>query len=145
MQRTSLLICLALTMAAPVLAAQTGERSGPRAGAPTQPGGPQQQGPRMEELARELNLTAEQTAKLKTILEKQRQEMQAMRGQAQQERQAMMEKRRAMRDKRREELRTVLSSEQMDKLERYMEQHRPRMGPNGGRGPGGPGGQEQPE
>ena len=143
MRRTSFLICLTLLAATPALAAQSAANNDPRSAAPA--GEPPQQGQRMAELTRELGLTAEQSAKLKAILEKQRQELQAMRASEQQSRQERLEKGRAMRNKRREELLTVLNHEQLYKFEQYMEQHRPRMRPNAGRRPGDAGGQQRSE
>ena len=89
-------------------------------------------GPDMKALAEQLGLSDDQAARLKTIMEKQRQTMHAMHQAGQQQGEAAMQQRHAQRDKFREELLTVLSYEQLYKFEKFMEQNRPRAGSSGG-------------
>ncbi len=133
MKRFATVLCLATLIAGTAVAAPPGSGSdnGPGAGQDQQ----RPRGPDMKALAEQLGLNKDQVAKLKTILEKQRQEMQSMHQAGMQRGGAGMQQRHAQRDKFREELLTVLSYEQLYKFERFMEQNRPRSG-MGGHGPG---------
>ena len=133
MKRFATVICFATLFAGTAVAAPPGSGSDDRPGAGQDQQRPR--GPDMRALAEQLGLNKDQATKLKTILEKQRQEMQSMRQAGMQRGEAAMQQRHAQRDKLREELLTVLSYEQLYKFEKFMEQNRPRGG-MGGHGPG---------
>lgn len=144
MKRFATVLCLAALIAVPAVAAPPS--GGPGSDQGPQPSGqeqPRPKGPDMKALAQQLGLNEDQTARLKTIMEKHRQEMQVMhqtmREGGMQRGEAAMQQRHAQRDKHRQELLTVLSYEQLYKFEKFMEQNRPRMAGRGGPGMGGPG------
>lgn len=132
MKRFATVLCLATLITGTAVAAPPGGGQNQQ-----RPDQDQQRpkGPDMKALAQQLGLNEDQTARLKTILEKHRQEMQAMRQAGGQRGEDAMQQRHAQRDKHREELLTVLSYEQLYKFEKFMEQNRPRGG-MGDRGPG---------
>jgi len=144
MKRFATVLCLATLVAGTAVAAPPS--GGPSGGQNQQRPDQDQQrprGPDMKALAQQLGLNDDQTAKLKTILEKHRQEMQAMRQAGMQRGEEAMQQRHAQRDKHREELLTVLSYEQLYKFEKFMEQNRPRGRMGGGPGMQGPSSQQQ--
>jgi Spy/CpxP family protein refolding chaperone len=118
-------LCLALAgIAVPVLKAQPAD-------APSQPrergerGGPGGRGggPNLEAMAKELDLTADQKAKLGPILKEQAKKMQELRDLSPEERR---EKGRALREENHKALATVLTPEQLKKFDE--------MRPRGGQG-----------
>ncbi|MDH4134211.1 MAG: periplasmic heavy metal sensor [Gammaproteobacteria bacterium] len=145
MKRIATVLSLSVLIVGVAVAATPG--GGPGGGQAPQQMGQAYPGPDMKALAKELGLSEDQTARLKTIMEQHRAEMQAMhqsmRQTGMQRGQEFMQQRRAQRDKHREQLLTVLNHEQLYKFEKFMEQNRPRGGMGMGNGMmggmGGPG------
>ena len=80
------------------------------------------QGPDIDQLVSQLDLSTDQSTRLKAIMSEHRQQMESMREQMQEERQEMHK----IRTQHREELLTVLNYEQLYKFDQYMHQFRPR-------------------
>lgn len=132
MHKVSLLAALAagalLAFTPNVRAQDKGEHAarpegGPRAG---------QAGDRLKKLAEELNLTADQKAKVEAAMKEQREAMQAKKDATQEERRAAGKE---AREKMNAKMKEILTAEQYAKWEKIREQNRP----GGPGGPGGPG------
>jgi periplasmic protein CpxP/Spy len=146
MMRTAALLLCSVSLVLPALA-QTGSPDGPPPSGQQGPppgggqgggrrgGGPEQ---RLEMMTRELNLTADQQAKIKTILEDGRGKMMALRQDSsvsQDDRRTKMEE---LMKAESLNIKVVLDDTQKPKFEEMEKRQRERMRDGGGRGPGGP-------
>lgn len=134
-----------LLTAALVLALGTGAALAQQAPPPPQDG---PQGPPMhhrqpnpqreaERLARRLNLTPDQTAKLEPVLANRQQQMEAIRNNGQLTQEDARMQMRALQKSTHEQLATILTPDQLQQMKEL------RRGPHGPGGPGGPRGQFQ--
>ncbi len=95
-----------------------------------QPRGPMMQTPqeRLDNLAKELNLTDEQKGKIRPILEEEHKQMQALRDDTSLSREDRRTKMMAIRDKSNTDIKAVLNPDQQKKYEEMMEKMRGRRG-----------------
>ncbi|RYY13192.1 MAG: hypothetical protein EOO36_16245 [Cytophagaceae bacterium] len=123
----ALLAALALTTAAAHAQTATTAQTAPMAdrGAPRSP--EQQAQNQAQRLAKELNLTADQQAKVQQLMITQRQESQAAIQSANGDRRAMGQAMRAGRDKFNGQLQQILTPEQYTKYQQTMTQRREQM------------------
>lgn len=107
-----------------------GERGGP--------GGPGMRGrPNLDQIAKDLNLTDDQKAKVKTAMEDMQNKMKALRDDTNLKPEDKRAKAKEIREGFTATMKEILTAEQFEKWQKHM-QDRPRGG--GPRGPGGPGG-----
>lgn len=89
----------------------------------------------LERYQKQLDLTADQTSKIKEIVTASMEEMQKLRGQAGSDRQAMFQSMQALNQKRNEQIKAVLTEEQKAKFEKMQAEMQDRRGGDGpGRG-----------
>jgi protein CpxP len=142
MMRTAALLLCSVSLVLPALA-QTGSDGPPPSGQQGPPpgggrrggGGPEQ---RLERMTKELNLTPDQQAKVKSILEDGRGKMMALR---QDQSVSQDDKRTKMGELMKAEslnIKVVLDDTQKAKFDEMEKHERERMRDGGGRGPGGP-------
>jgi Spy/CpxP family protein refolding chaperone len=120
--------------------------SGQQQGPPPQGGGPRgggrRGGPeqRLKMLTEQLNLTPDQAAKVKAILDNGRAQMEASRGDSSASQEDRRAKMMEMMKSENTQIKAVLTPDQVTKLDALEKQQRERMRENRGGGPGGPGG-----
>jgi protein CpxP len=96
----------------------------PPAGAP--PGGPGMRGrPNLEQIAKDLGLTDDQKAKLKTIMEDQQTKMKALRADTSIAQTDKRAKAKEIRDATQAQIKAILTPEQLTKWQQHMQRNRP--------------------
>ncbi len=101
--------------------------------------GPMSTNDRLKQMTKDLNLTADQQAKIKPILEAQQQKMQDLRNDNSGDRDSMRGKMRQIQDDTNKQVRDLLDDKQKDIFDKQEQERQQRM-QNGRRGRGGPGG-----
>ncbi|MFZ0794935.1 MAG: hypothetical protein WAM65_14275 [Candidatus Korobacteraceae bacterium] len=91
---------------------------------------------RLQRMTQQLNLTADQQAKIKPILEQEQQQMQTLHGDTSMSQQDKWSKMQQIRQGTNDQIKAVLTPDQQQKFVQMTERHGPGMG-HGGMGPGG--------
>lgn len=135
-----------LLLAAPVLSAglTAAQYQGGGYGRPQ--GGGDQRGPmsvdeRLKRMTKDLNLTTDQQAKIKPILEEEQKKAQALRDDSGTDRQAIRQKMMQLWQDTSDQIRALLDDKQKEKFDKMEQQRQDRMRERRGGGPGGPGGE----
>ncbi len=119
--------------------AAVAQDQGAPGGQPQARRGPMSAQDRLDMMSKELNLTDDQKAKIKPILDNEQKQVQDLRADTSLSREDMMTKRRDIMKKTNDDIKAVLNDDQKKKFDEMMQRRRGPGGPPGG-GPGGPGG-----
>ncbi|HVA95798.1 MAG TPA: hypothetical protein VNI36_12950 [Candidatus Dormibacteraeota bacterium] len=138
MRILSLLLAMPLLgVSLPAAQYQGGRPGGPRAGGRRGPMSPDN---RLKQMTKNFDLTADQQAKIKPILENEQKKMQDLRNESRGDRQSMFQKMMQVRQDTSDQIRAQLNGKQKDKFDKMEKRRQERM-QNRRRGPmGGPGG-----
>jgi protein CpxP len=136
---------LTLLLAVPMLAAgipaapyQGGGYGGGQGGGGRR--GPMSPDDQLKRMTKDLNLTADQQAKIKPIFVDQQKKMDDLRNDSSVDRQAMRGKMMQIRQDTNDQVRTLLDDKQKEKFDKQEQERQDRMQNRRGGGPGGPGG-----
>jgi protein CpxP len=138
---------LSLALAIPLLAGSAPAAQNQGSGGSGQMGG-RRQGPmspdmRLKAMTKNLNLTADQQAKIKPILEDERKKMQDLRNDSSVDRLSMRAKMMQIHQDSSDQIRGLLDDKQKDKFNKQEQERRQRMQDRRGGGMGGPAGPPQ--
>jgi len=139
---------LTLLLAVPMLAAgapaasyQGGGYGGGQMGGGRR--GPMSPDEQLKRMTKDLNLTADQQAKIKPILVDARKKMEDTRNDTSSDRQTMRQKMMQIRQDTNDQVRALLDDKQKEKFDKQEQERQERMQNRRGGGPGGPGGDNQ--
>jgi protein CpxP len=140
---------LSLVLALPLLAGSAAAAQNQGGGMRGQMGGGGRQGPmspdeRLKAMTKNFNLTADQQAKIKPILEDERKKMMDLRNDSSGDRQSMRTKMQQIHQNSSDQIRALLDDKQKDKFNKQEQERQQRMQNRRGGGMGGPGGMSGP-
>ena len=138
-----LLLALPFLVSSRVAAQTQGEEGGPRG--QTGPGGrrgPMSPDDRLKQMKKDLDLTSDQVAKIKSVLQTERKKMQDLMNPATADRQSMRSKMQEIQQDARKQIRDLLDDKQKEMFDKQEQERQQRMRDRRG-GPGGPGGPQQ--
>jgi Spy/CpxP family protein refolding chaperone len=98
----------------------------------------------LKRMTKDLDLTADEQAKIKPILVDEQKKMEDLRNDSGGDRQAMRQKMMQIRQDGNDQVRTLLDDKQKEKFDKLEQQREGRMHDRRGGGPGGPGGDNPP-
>jgi len=105
--------------------------------------GPMSPDEQLKRMTKDLNLTADQQAKIKPILVDARKKMEDTRNDTSSDRQTMRQKMMQIRQDTNDQVRALLDDKQKEKFDKQEQERQERMQNRRGGGPGGPGGDNQ--